>query len=128
MYQFHRRCFDEQLFCSIIPVVTKLKKHSKLMTCSNLYLFNEIIKKLPLFERQILSIPFLCSAILANSQNDSLILKSHSGEISKQAILLRDAYNSACFAATCLLNAKCNLLPTNTFGTPGACCGKNKFF
>lgn len=67
------------------------------------------------------SIPLRCSAIRANSQNDSLILKSHNGDISKHAILFRDAYSSACLAATCRLNAKCNLLPTNTFGTPGAC-------
>lgn len=77
---------------------------------------------LPLFDRQMRSMPFRCSAMRASSQNDSLILKSHSGDISKQAILLRDAYDSACLDATCRLNAKCNLLPTNTFGTPGACC------
>lgn len=75
----------------------------------------------PLFDRQIRSIPFRCSAIRASSQNDSLILKSHSGDISKHAILLRDAYSSACLAATWRLNAKCNRFPTNTFGTPGAC-------
>lgn len=62
--------------------------------------------------------PFLCSAILANSQNDSLMLKSHNGEISKHAILFLNAYDSAVFAATCLLKAKCNRLPTKTFGTP----------
>lgn len=77
---------------------------------------------IPLFDRQIRSIPFRCSAIRASSQNDSLMLKSHSGEISKHAILLRDAYSSACLAATWRLNAKCNRFPTNTFGTPGACC------
>lgn len=77
---------------------------------------------LPLFDRHIRSIPFRCNAIRANSQNDSLILKSHNGDISKHAILFLDAYNSACLAATCRLNAKCNRLPTNTFGTPGACC------
>lgn len=77
---------------------------------------------IPLLDRQIRSIPFRCRAMRANSQNDSLILKSHNGDISKQAILFLDAYNSACLAATCLLNAKCKRLPTNTFGTPGACC------
>lgn len=77
---------------------------------------------IPLFDRQIRSIPFRCRAMRANSQNDSLILKSHNGDISKQAILFLDAYSSACLAATCLLNAKCKRLPTNTFGTPGACC------
>lgn len=49
------------------------------------------------------------------------MLKSHSGEISKQAILFLNAYDSAVLAATCLLKAKCNRLPTKTFGTPGAC-------
>lgn len=81
----------------------------------------EINEFLPLFDRHIRSIPFRCKAIRANSQNDSRILKSHNGDISKQDILLRCAYNSACFAATCRLNAKCNRFPTNTFGTPGAC-------
>uniref|UniRef100_A0A182M568 Secreted protein n=1 Tax=Anopheles culicifacies TaxID=139723 RepID=A0A182M568_9DIPT len=74
-----------------------------------------------LFVRQIRSIPLRCSAIRASSQNDSRMLKSHNGDISKQAILLRDAYSSACFAATCRLNARCSRFPTSTFGTPGAC-------
>ena len=76
-----------------------------------------------------LSIPFLCKAILDNSLKLSLILKSHNGETSKKAILFLTAYASASLAVTCLLNAKCSLLPTNTFGTPGACCKRiNKLF
>lgn len=81
----------------------------------------KLYKLLPLFVRQIRSIPLRCSAIRASSQNDSRMLKSHSGDISKQAILLRDAYSSACLAVTCRLKAKCSLFPTSTFGTPGAC-------
>lgn len=106
----------QQSSCNDKTTAKKIKFINEMRSEKWISVFN-----LPLFDRQILSIPFRCNAIRANSQNDSLILKSHSGDISKQAILFLDAYNSACFAATCLLNAKCNLLPTNTFGTPGAC-------
>lgn len=76
---------------------------------------------LPLLLRHIRSMPFLCKASRANSQNDSRILKLQSGEISKHDMLLREAYISACLAATCLLKAKCKRFPTNTLGIPGAC-------
>lgn len=45
----------------------------------------------PLLLRQMCSMPLRCSAIRANSQKDSRILKSQRGDISKQDILLRDA-------------------------------------
>lgn len=52
-------------------------------------LFYKSIPYVPLFDRQIRSMPFRCNAILASSQNDSRILKSHNGDISKLTILLR---------------------------------------
>lgn len=127
MYRLHKHLFDALSYDSIALAVTVLRKKKRKIfktclisykKCENAFINNTI---LPLFDRQIRSIPFRCRAIRANSQNDSRMLKSHNGEISKQAILFLDAYSSACFAATCLLNAKCNRFPTNTFGTPGAC-------
>lgn len=76
---------------------------------------------LPLLDLHSLSIPFLCNAILDNSQKLSWILKLHRGDTSKKAILCLFAYVWASLSPTFLLNAKCSRFPTNTLGTPGAC-------
>lgn len=104
MYQLRRHLFDELSSDSTTLEVIKLQTKKKRI--KKQFITKSIKKVKPLFVRKIRSIPFLCSAILANSQKDSLILKSQSGEISKHAILLRVAYKSACLKATCLLNAK----------------------
>lgn len=83
--------------------------------------FKSIFNILPLLDLQSLSMPFLCNAILDNSQKLSKILKLQRGEISKKAIRCFLAYIWASFSLTFLLKAKCNLFPTKTFGTPGAC-------
>jgi len=65
--------------------------------------------------------PFLCKAMRDNSEKLSRMLKSQRGETSKNAIRFLAAYASASRSPTCLLKAKWRRLPTNTFGTPGAC-------
>lgn len=70
---------------------------------------------------QSLSMPFLWRAIRESSQKLSLMLKSHNGLTSKKAMWFFAAYISASRSCTCRLKARCNLFPTRTFGTPGAC-------
>lgn len=92
--RLHTQTFVGQSLDSTTLAVKVLKKRPFTIFCfrmSNYHNSVRLIWKLPLFDRQMRSIPFRCNAIRANSQNDSLILKSHNGDISKHAILLRDA-------------------------------------
>lgn len=94
--QLHKQTFVEQSLDSTALAVKVLM--GDMETITFLFLIEIFCqfwliskKNLPLFDRQMRSIPFRCNAIRANSQNDSLILKSHNGDISKHAILFRDA-------------------------------------